>query len=176
MPEEPIVRILSRADWQSYKSLRLQSLADSPDAFGRTVAEEADRTDAEWAGRLSSADGSGANLPLVAEVGAKAVGLCWGRIEASNPDSAWIYQMWVAPMFRGQGIGRALLDEVIAWANAERAACVELRVTCGDSRARRLYDGAGFKPIGEPEPLRPGSVLLAQRMRLSLKGSHEGRR
>jgi GNAT superfamily N-acetyltransferase len=167
--EQPIVRILSRSDWQTYKRLRLQSLADSADAFARTVAEEVNRTDAEWADRLSSDDGSGLNLPLVAEVAGQAVGLTWGRITKASADRAWVYQMWVAPALRGQGIGRALLDAVIAWASEKGAASIDLGVTCGDTPARRLYENARFKPIGEPEALRPGSKLLAQQMRLLLK-------
>jgi hypothetical protein len=33
----------------------------------------------------------------------------------------------------------------------------------------RLYARAGFKPVGEPESLRPGSEVMSQRMRLALR-------
>jgi ribosomal protein S18 acetylase RimI-like enzyme len=62
-----------------------------------------------------------------------------------------------------------LLDAVIAWARARNASSLNLGVTCGDSPARRLYERAGFKPTGEPQPLRPGSKLSAQSMRLALR-------
>lgn len=95
--------------------------------------------------------------------------MAWGRIESSDPDVANLYQMWVAPNYRGLGTGQVLLEVVIAWARAANLCYLALAVTCGDSPAMRLYVRAGFKPEGEPEPLRPESELLAQRMRLALR-------
>lgn len=83
---------------------------------------------------------------------------------------AHLYQMWVAPAHRGRGIGRELLDAVIEWARAAGARAVELGVTCGNTPASRLYARAGFVPASDPGPLRPGSTLLAQPMRLVIEG------
>jgi GNAT superfamily N-acetyltransferase len=76
--------------------------------------------------------------------------------------------MWVEPAHRGRGIGRALLEEAIAWALTRGARRVALGVTCGNTAASRLYAAAGFVPIGELGPLRPGSALLVQTMTLTL--------
>jgi ribosomal protein S18 acetylase RimI-like enzyme len=133
-----------------------------------TVAEGSDRTDAEWARRLSQDDDSGMNLPLVAEVAGEPMGLAWGRIERRVPNVVNIYQMWVHPAHRQRGAGRMLLEAVIAWARAHGAEYLDLGVTCGDSAARRLYERAGFKALGMPEALRPESPLMAQPMRLAL--------
>ena len=86
-----------------------------------------------------------------------------------NPDVANLYQMWVAPNYRGLSAGQMLLESVIAWASAANMCYLVLNVTCGDSPALRLYVRAGFQAVGEPEPLRPGSELLAQPMRLALR-------
>lgn len=75
------------------------------------------------------------------------------------PDVVHLYQMWVAPSFRNLGAGQMLLDTIIA--TAANARYLDLGLLCGDSAARRLCSRAGFKPIGEPELLRPGSDLLA---------------
>jgi ribosomal protein S18 acetylase RimI-like enzyme len=77
--------------------------------------------------------------------------------------------MWVAPNHRRSGAGRMLLDEVIRWALAANVRWLMLGVTCGDTPAMRLYLRAGFTPAGEPEPLRAGSNVLAQSMRLELR-------
>lgn len=169
MIDTPTIRTLAADEWRLYKALRLRALADSPDAFGSTLAAEEGRADAEWSQRLAAAAESRWNLPVVAEVRGESIGLAWGRIETSDPDVATLYQVWVAPSHRGLGAARLLLEAVIAWARAQHATFLDLDVTCGESAARRLYERAGFQPRGEPHPLRPGSQLLSQPMRLALR-------
>ena len=169
MVSTPVIRSFAFYEWRNYKNLRLRALGDSPDAFGRTLDQEKDRSDAEWSSRLALGVASHGDLPLLAEVGREPIGLAWGRIETFNPDVANLYQMWIAPSYRRLGAGKMLLESVIAWAAAVNVCYLALIVTCGDSPAMRLYVRAGFTPVGEPEPLRPGSELLAQAMRLALR-------
>jgi ribosomal protein S18 acetylase RimI-like enzyme len=166
----PSVRAFRPHEWRVYRDLRLRALADSPDAFGGTLAEGIDRPDTEWSNRLASGADTRWNFPVVAELAGEAIGLAWGRIEPSEPEAAHLYQMWVDPRFRRLGAGQMLLNEIIAWATAANAHYLDLGVLCGDSAARRLYSQAGFKAVGEPEPLRPGSTLLLQSMRLDFRG------
>jgi hypothetical protein len=100
---KPSIRRFAPHEWSVYRDLRLTALADSPDAFGRTLAEEQDRTDAEWANRLESANDPRWNFPLIAEVGAEPIGLAWGRIETSTSDVANLYQMAAEARLRSQG-------------------------------------------------------------------------
>jgi GNAT superfamily N-acetyltransferase len=165
----PKVRTFAPQEWRTYKELRLRALVDSPDAFGKTLAEEQDRSDDEWSGRLTSSADSGWDFPLVAEVDGEQIGLAWGHINKSNPDVASLYQMWVASSHRYLGAGQMLLEAVIAWARAKNARYLDLGVTCGDSPAMRLYTRAGFESVGQPQPFRPGSKLSGQPMRLKLK-------
>lgn len=169
MFDTPKIRTFAPHEWSTYRDLRLRALAEAPDAFGGTLAAEQNRPDDEWSRRLAAGADARTNLPLVAEVRGEPIGLAWGRIEASDPEVAALYQMWVAPSHRGLGAGRMLLEAVIAWARAQNASHLDLGVTCGDRPARRLYERAGFKPKGEPQPLRPGSTLLVQSMRLALR-------
>ena len=108
------------------------------------------------------------DLPLVAEDEGRAAGIAWGRIDPAAPETAHLYQMWVTPEARGRGCGAMLLDAVIQWARGKDAKQLLLDVTCGPSPANRLYARAGFRPAGEPEPIRPGSTLPVQPMRLDL--------
>jgi GNAT superfamily N-acetyltransferase len=169
MINTPVIRAFAPHEWGTYKDLRLRALADSPDAFGGTLAQEKDRSDTEWSNRLASGVESRWDLPLVAELGKEPIGLAWGRIETSNLDVLNLYQMWVAPNSRAIGAGQMLLEAVITWAGAMNMSYLALVVTCGDSPAMRLYVRAGFEPVGEPEPLRPGSEIMAQPMRLALR-------
>lgn len=163
------VRRFAAHEWQTYRSLRLRALAESPNAFARTHAEEAAFPTERWSARLESAGDTTSEFPLVAELSGEPVGLAWGRIEPFTRGEVHVYQMWVAPEARGHGIGRALLEAIVEWARASNARSVSLGVTCGDTPANHLYRAVGFEPTGAPEPLRPGTALLAQQMTLSLR-------
>ena len=164
----PSVRRLGAHEWRAYREIRLRALADSPDAFGTTLETAREWPDAHWIERLASAAASERHLPLVVEEGGALVGLAWGMIDPAAPETAHVFQMWVSPESRGLGVGAMLLDAIVAWAREAKARSVVLGVTRGDTPARRLYDRAGFEPVGGPEPLRPGSTLLSQPMRLEL--------
>ena len=166
----PTVRAFAEHEWPVYRYLRLAALADSPDAFGSTLAHESQRPDPEWANRLAAGVRSDWDLPVMAEVDGLPVGLAWGRIEETDRAVAHLYQVWVHPGYRGCGAGQLLLNTIIAWAKDRQAEYLELGVTQGDTPAMRLYVRAGFEPAGPPEPLRPGSAFLAQAMRLKLSG------
>ena len=163
-----IVRRLSPDEWPAYRDLRLRALRDSPDAFGSTFERERQRSDAEWAARLAVTEDSRESLPLVAVWGNEFVGLAWGRLVASDDRVVHVYQMWVSPTSRGRGIASLLIDTLIAWARSVRATQLRLSVTGGNTSAERTYAKAGFEPLGLAEPLRPGSPLLSQPMKLEL--------
>jgi len=163
-----VVRTLAAHEWPLYRALRLRALADAPAAFGSTLAEEAARTDADWAWRLNIGASSGRDRPLVAELGGTAAGLAWAKADGADPALVNLFQMWVAPEARGHGVAAALLDAALAWARATGARTMQLGVVCGNEAARRLYERAGFRAAGEPEPQRPGSTRMEQRMRLVL--------
>ncbi len=168
MTDAVAVRRFAAHEWRTYRDLRLRALADAPDAFGSTLAAEQAEPDDHWSERLARGVASHTDCPLAAVAGGAAVGLAWARIEPADPTVARLYQMWVAPGARRAGIGRMLLDAAIAWARAGGVGALVLGVRCGDTPASRLYARAGFEPIGAPEPLRPGSSVLAQTVRLEL--------
>jgi GNAT superfamily N-acetyltransferase len=163
-----VIRIVQAHEWARYREVRLRSLADSPDAFGSTLAEEQDRSPDDWAARLAAAAVSGDDYPLIAELDGAAVGLVWAKVDARNSSSVNLFQMWVAPETRGRGVAAALLREAIQWARSRNANFVQLGVTCGNTSAIRLYLREGFEDFGVPQPRRPGSPLREQTMRLAL--------
>ena len=168
MTHERLVRRFEASEWHIYRELRLRALAESPDAFGSTLALEQVRTDEEWQARLSAGTSSPSDLPLLGMAGGEAAGLAWAKVDSSNPSAVNLFQMWVAPEHRGTGLGAELLHQAIAWARARGAATLNLDVTLSDSPAVSLYRKAGFVPSGQPKPLRLDSSLLAQAMVLQL--------
>ena len=60
-----------------------------------------------------------------------------------------IYEFYVEPFFKGQGIGRALLQYVIAEAKAAKRQRIFLWVIQDNLEARRFYEANGFHATGE---------------------------
>lgn len=168
MTQQTSVRRFSPAEWPIYKELRLRSLEDSPSAFGSTLDLELEQTDAAWAEQLLNAASSGQDCALIAEVEEKPAGLVWAKADANDPEIINIFQMWVAPIARGRGVGDALLQAAIHWARQCDARFVKLGASCGDTPAMRLYQRTGFVEFGAREPIRVGSAVLAQNMVFAL--------
>ncbi|MFC5478976.1 GNAT family N-acetyltransferase [Massilia suwonensis] len=166
--EEACVRRLAAHEWPLYRALRLRALTDAPDAFGMTLAEAQLRTETDWAWVLNLGASSNRDLPLVAEVAGNAAGMAWAKVDAHDAARVNLYQVWVAPEYRGHGVAAALLDAALAWARATGARAMRLGFVCGNEAARRLYVRAGFRDLGEPEPQRPDSSRMEQMMQLVL--------
>jgi ribosomal protein S18 acetylase RimI-like enzyme len=56
----------------------------------------------------------------------------------------YLAELYVVPDKRGQGIGRALMDEVFAVAREQGAGHIELNTSHDDVAARALYEKLGF--------------------------------
>lgn len=162
-----IIRPIKANEWAAYRALRLRALQDSPNAFGSTYEAESTERDQKWAERLECLDTSERDRALIAEGTDGFCGLAWCKISADEPSQANLYQMWVAPEVRGRGIGRALLAEALNWAVRAGVQRVVLGVTVSNSPAWKLYESTGFHPVGQPQPLREGSIVEAQPMEWS---------
>ena len=102
-------------------------------------------------------------LLLVAEAGADPIGMLFGRLDDGG-ELLDIGALWVDPDMRRRGIGRALLEAALSWAQDAGASRAELWASQSNEAARQLLLGAGFASTGETEPLRVGSELLVARM------------
>ena len=153
------VRSITAADWSLLRDVSLRALADSPDAFRRTLAEAQTFTEDFWRQR---AEGS-APVLVVLEDGR---GVSMGGV-FTPPDStvAGVWAMWTAPEARGRGYGAGLLADLVNWCR-DRDLGVRLHVAEGNESARRLYVAHGFEPTGVWEPLREGSALRVEEMQL----------
>lgn len=75
------------------------------------------------------------------------IGLAVTRLRPSlysHRPVAYLEELYVAPARRGEGLGRALLDAVVAMAREIDAERVELGTSTGDVAACGLYESAGF--------------------------------
>ena len=153
------------ADLQGHPANLTQGL---PGRLGSTYAREAEFPDSEWQSRLDPDVRAANALPLIAETGGDAVGLAWGLIHAPDLHIAHVYQMWVSPTQRGEGVAKSLLDEIVSWAMSRRCERLVLSVTTNNDAAVGLYLASGFNASGPLEALRPGSALTVQAMTMEL--------
>jgi ribosomal protein S18 acetylase RimI-like enzyme len=155
------VRSLRPDEWRLWRDLRLQALADSPDAFRDTIDDAQGRAESEWI-RSAAAAMQGDRRLLIAEQDGRPVGMAVILVSEADPHHANLYAMWVQPTARRLGIGRALLNAAVAWAETKGVSEIILSVSEDNDAARHLYGAAGFTETGVREPLRPGSQLQAR--------------
>lgn len=87
----------------------------------------------------------GKGLFLVAERDGQAVGYVGCQTVL---DEGYITNVAVSPDCRRQGIGRALIAELVSRARAQNLAFVTLEARASNAPALALYEGAGFGRVG----------------------------
>jgi diamine N-acetyltransferase len=90
---------------------------------------------------------------LVAEIDTSLIGYAQsGAVEIPAPDRSpgdqELRRLYVEPAFQGRGIGRQLLDAILAHPRLKAAANVFLDVWEQNDGARRLYERYGFAVVG----------------------------
>jgi ribosomal protein S18 acetylase RimI-like enzyme len=168
------IRILGAEDAAAYQALRLRGLREAPEAFGSSYEEEVDRPLEMIAQRLA---GRGA-IESVAfgafdEGGALVgVGGFYRESHRKARHRATVVGMYVAPEARGRGMGRALLEAVVAHARSiEGVHRLDLGVTTTNTAARELYRAFGFVSYGiQPDAYRAdGQSYDTELMTLALE-------
>ncbi|WP_181310310.1 GNAT family N-acetyltransferase [Nocardioides campestrisoli] len=154
-----VSRILTGEDWMSLREIRLRALADSPDAFQASLQQSSEDPEDAWRAR---ADQAGPTLLILDGEHPVAMG---GALAYPESRTAWLWGIWTAPEARGQGLSRRVVSELVEWCRAH-SLDVHLHVTDGNDPARSVYESHGFEPTGERVPLREGSPLQMQTMRL----------
>ena len=109
----------------------------------------------------------------IAELGGRPVGsvMC---VRDDAPGTARLRLLLVEPSARGHGVGRQLVDTVVAF--ALDVGYRELVLWTNDvlGSARRIYQGAGFTLVAEKPHRSYGADLVGQDWRLSLHSLQEG--
>jgi ribosomal protein S18 acetylase RimI-like enzyme len=140
------IRRLRTDEADLLRDVRLRALADAPWAFGSSHARELAYTAERWQWFADQTDAA----TYVATEGDAAVGMAGGFVPEGG-DGVQLWGMWVAPEARGRGLGRGLVEAVLAWARERGAPALVLEVT--DTEAARpaaaLYRSLGFEPTGE---------------------------
>jgi GNAT superfamily N-acetyltransferase len=83
---------------------------------------------------------------LVGTVDDAVVGLAVGRTDAAGEISLGIIDAcYVEPEARGVGVGRALVDDLMAWFASAGCGGVDVTALPGDRETKNFLEGSGFK-------------------------------
>lgn len=151
------IRLLNDSDAQVYREVRLRALKNDPDAFGSTYEQEETKPLSHFIERihhtkdrftLGCFDDSNTLVGIVNF-------LRENRLKTAHKGN--IYGMYVEPQFRGRGVGKALLLDLIERATKECEGLeqIHLTVVSNNKSAKRLYVSLGFEVYGiEPHALK----------------------
>jgi len=171
-PRHPVdVRPLRADETGLLKTLRLRSLAEAPDSFANSFADASAKPDSYWQEMARSVTEPGRHVMFVAENDAAPVGLAFGLLDKEHAATAHLGGMWVDPAARGLGVGRALVEAVLAWARERGFARVALWVTEGNDAAITLYERTGFSRTGGRDCLASNPSLGTLEMALLLSST-----
>ena len=85
---------------------------------------------------------------LVAEAGGKVIGMCTGQVVISTAEggpAVWVEDMVVDAAHRGRGVGRSLLQAMIAWAGEQGATRLQLLADKHNPQALAFYRHIGWQ-------------------------------
>ena len=141
------IRELNTDDWLLYKSIRLNALVDSPEAFGCTFDNEAGLPDTKWKDRIRDSS------VFVAFIDDEPTGLVVSFTKPENPSERLLFSMWVEDKYRNLKIGTSLVQHFIEWAKSENATKIIAGYSDENEDVFRFYEQLGFKKTGEKKPL-----------------------
>ena len=172
------IRALTEDDAGDFRRLRLRALKEHPDAFGSSYEAESALPLETVAARMRRTAESPHAFTLGAYREGELVGVVGFYRDSSSAKvrhKGHVWGMYVAAERQSEGVGRALMRELLA-----RAATipgleqVHLDVVSRNEAARGLYASLGFETYGvEPNALVvDGEGLDEEMMVLHLKGGH----
>ncbi len=144
-------------DWEQVRAIRLEMLADTPQAYLETLDQARAHPEAFWRARARNGRSEDGITAVAILPSGRWIGSMTVRVLDQEQDP-WLVAVYVAPDFRGasSGVTDALLAEVEDWARTKGSGLL-LQVNEANRRARAAYRKRGFVETGRfrPYPLDP---------------------
>jgi GNAT superfamily N-acetyltransferase len=143
------LRHLTAADADAFRRVRLEALRESPQAFSADFEMNAARPLHDFAVQLTNAPH---NFVLGAFAEDALIGMGGFACDEAPKlrHKGLIWGVYVLPGHRAGGVGRRIIEELIATAveTASHVEQINITVTAVNARARDLYLSMGFKTWG----------------------------
>jgi ribosomal protein S18 acetylase RimI-like enzyme len=159
------IRFLTPDDAAEWSQLRLQALQGDPEAFSSSVEEHQLLTIEDIGRRICSGDSFVAGAFDTGVFGKDDLVGMAGFFREKGPKlrhKGFIWGVYLAPDYRGKGIGRKLIEIVLKRASETQGVeIVLISVSSTQTAAANLYRSLGFKRFGlEPKAVKIGGRLI----------------
>lgn len=147
---EITVRALTEDEWETYRTLRLEALRESPDAFVADYDTEAAEPEDFWRARMAR------SVRLVAEAEGAHVGVVSiGSVSEDKGETAGqLFGLWVNPQWRGRSIAANLVRQGARIAEDKGLSQLYYWVGSDNGRAVAFASSFGFRPTDDRRPMR----------------------
>ncbi|MFJ6210182.1 GNAT family N-acetyltransferase [Lysinibacillus sp. NPDC092081] len=140
-------RLLTAADAEAYRNLRLEGLQNNPEAFGSSFEEAKDYPIEHFADRLESQGSYTLGVFDHEELVGVATLVQESKLKLKHKAS--IFAVYVSSDKRGLGIGKRLMVDAINKARELKGVeQLTLTVVSTNASAKRLYSSLGFEVFG----------------------------
>jgi len=140
-------RLLTVADAEEYRNLRLEGLQNNPEAFGSSFEEEKNDQIELYANRFESQGSFTFGVFDHEELVGVTTLVQESKLKLQHKAS--ILAVYVTPRMRGLGVGKHLMIEAINKARELKGVeQLNLTVVSTNASAKRLYSSLGFEVFG----------------------------
>lgn len=139
------VRRIQPTEWKRLRSIRLEALADTPEAFITTLTEAEALPAASWRERARAGATGTAQATMIALDGDRTVGMAVGLLRGDTTKAVVsVVSVFVSRSVRRRGVGALLLRGVETWARDQGVSLTSLWVVDGNAEARSFYETVGY--------------------------------
>jgi GNAT superfamily N-acetyltransferase len=141
------VSLLSKAEWERLRDIRIRALVENPEAFGADLTEVKTRSKEGWLKDYEKED------YLVASINGADVGMLYIEVlKGDHGATCWVGGCWTDSAYRGKGVMRALFNYIDENAVKKNWTKQGLGVWVDNLTAIKAYETLGFTFAGEKMP------------------------
>lgn len=163
---QPVLRSELDETLKSYRLYRSQATAGEAEeliAFAQRIRSEFVHSELEWDNDILNLEenylSNGGYFLVIRTLNGELVGT--GAVFNLEQGKAELRKLYLAPEWRGKGLGRIILKHLVEWAREQDYLTVQLETYAKMESACKLYESFGFarKPAAQPTPATEEEVV-----------------
>ncbi|MCW3465970.1 GNAT family N-acetyltransferase [Chitinophaga nivalis] len=148
------LRRLLPAQWEAYKSIRLEALQTNPDMFGSNYKKEATYTPDEWISFLQN----DRRAQFALYYNESLVGLTGVTLDKAAATNAVLFASFIQPAHRGNGLSTLFYEARIDWARSQNCKTITVSHRVGNDVSKAANQRFGFVYAHAKEVMWPDGV------------------